>query len=229
MSDDRYARYGAAAGIISVILTVVGFAVFGSDIPDTDASAQEWSSFYVDNQDQIQTGVTLLGIGAFFFVWFLGSLRSAIAAAEGGSARLASIALAGGTVAAVFFVVVATVSAAAAFRPDEVDPTITRALSDVGLVSAAPAAAGFTALFAAMAIAGYRHGALPAPVAGLSALAAIAQPLAYGVAVTETGAFAADGVLGLWVPFATAVVAILAASAALMRNPTPSRAAAAPQ
>jgi hypothetical protein len=71
MSDDRYARYGAASGILAVILSIVGFAIFGSDIPDTDAAAQEWGSFYVDNQDQIQTGMTLFGISVFFFIWFL--------------------------------------------------------------------------------------------------------------------------------------------------------------
>jgi hypothetical protein len=33
-----------------------------------------------------------------------------------------------------------------------------------------------------------------------SALAAITQPLAYGIAVTDHGAFASDGVLGFVIP-----------------------------
>jgi hypothetical protein len=216
MEKGSHARYGAATGILAVILIAVGFGIFSSDIPETDAAAQEWGSFFTDNQDQIQTGLTIVGIGLFFYIWFLGSLRDAIAGAEGGTGRLASIAYGGGLVGAAFFVVAITSGAAAAFRPEEVDPTLTRGLNDLGTVVGAPAAAGFTALFAATAVAGYRHGALPAPVAGLSALAAITQPLAYGVAMTDTGAFAADGVLGLWVPLATFVVGFLAISGALV-------------
>ena len=72
-----------------------------------------------------------------------------------------------------------------------------------------PGAAGFTAFFAATAIAGYRFKAMPAPVAGMSALAAITQPLAYGVAVTDTGVFAADGFLGGFIPIITFVLAMV--------------------
>jgi hypothetical protein len=220
MDNDRYASYGAATGIIAVVLILVGFFIFGSDLPSTDASAQDWGSFFTDHQNRIQLGITIVGAGLFFFIWFLGSLRSAIAAAEGGTGRLASIAFGGGLIGVVSLLIALTGAAAAAFRPDQVDPTVTRALNDFGTLAAAPGAAGFTALFAATAIAGYRHGALPAPVAGFSALAAITQPLAYGIAVTDSGAFASDGVLGLVIPVITFSLAILITSVALVRQPT---------
>ncbi len=224
MDNDRYARYGAATGIIAVILILIGFGIFGSNIPDADASAQDWGSFFTDHQSRIQLGMTIVGAGLFFLIWFLGSLRSAIAAAEGGTGRLASIAFGGGIVGVVALLLAVTGAAAAAFHPDQVDPTITRALNDFGTVAAAPGAAGFTALFAATAIAGYRHGAVAAPIAGFSALAAITQPLAYGVAVTDSGAFASDGFFGLVIPVITFALAILTLSGALMRQPTPSSA-----
>jgi hypothetical protein len=63
-----------------------------------------------------------------------------------------------------------------------------------------------------------------APIAGFSALAAITQPLGYGVAVTDSGVFASDGVLGLVIPVITFAIAILTLSGALMRQPTPSSA-----
>ena len=218
MDNDRFARYGAATGIIAVVLILVGFSIFGSDLPDTNASAQDWASFFTDHQSRIQLGVTIVGVGLFFFIWFLGSLRSAIAAAEGGTGRLASIAFGGGLIGVVSLLIALTGAAAAAFHPDQVDPNLTRALNDFGTLGAAPGAAGFTALFAATAIAGYRHGALPAPIAGFSALAAITQPLAYGIAVTDHGAFASDGVLGFVIPVITFSLAILTASVALMRQ-----------
>jgi hypothetical protein len=219
MDNDRFARYGAATGIIAVVLILIGFSIFGSGLPSTDASSQDWGSFFTDHQSRIQLGVTIVGVGLFFFIWFLGSLRSAIAAAEGGTGRLASIAFGGGLIGVVALLLAVTAAAAAAFRPDQVDPNLTRALNDFGTLAAAPGAAGFTALFAATAIAGYRHGALPAPIAGFSALAAITQPLAYGIAVTDHGAFASDGVFGLIIPVITFSLAILTASVALMRQP----------
>ena len=218
METGRHARYGAATGILSVILILVGFSIFGTDIPDADGSAQQWQSFFVDHQNRIQTAITLVGVGAFFYIWFLGSLRDALAAAEGGTGRLASIAYGAGLITAAFFIVGTTGFAAAAFRPGEVDPNITRALYDLGALCGAPAAAAFTALFAATAVVGYRHGALPAPVAGLSALGAVGQPFAYATALTDSGAFAADGFFGLWVPFVTFVVAIVAISVTLIRR-----------
>ena len=221
MESDRFARYGAMAGVIAVVLFIAGFSIFGSDIPATDASADEWAGFFTDRQDSIQLAMMLTGLATFFFLWFLGSLRSAIAAAEGGAARLASIALGGGVAAVACFIVAFAASLAAAFRPSELDPTVTRAINDVALMVGAPAAAALTALFGATAIAGYRHGALPAPIAGFSALAAICQPLAFGLGFTDSGVFAADGVLGLYVPFATGMFALLTASVTLARRRAP--------
>ena len=215
MEKGSYARYGAATGILAVILIVVGYAVFSSDIPDVDAPARQWQSFFVDHQNRIQTGMTIAGIGLLFFIWFLGSLRDAIGAMEGGGRRLASIAHGGGLIAVAALVAGISGNLAAAFHPQGVDPNLTRALSDFAALVAAPAAAGFTALFAAASVAGYRHAALPAPVAGISALAAIGQLFAYPTGVTDSGAFAPDGVLGLWVPFVTFVVAVLAISGTL--------------
>src|SRR5215207_3158753 len=159
MQEDRYARYGAGAGIVFLILLVVGFFIYGADIPEPDAAAEEWATWYSDNTGQIQTAVTLVGVSLFFFIWFLGSLRSALAVAEGGTGRLSSVAYGGGLVAAGFFLVFLTAVAAAALHADEVDPFVIQGLNDLGIVAAAPAAAAFTALFAATAIVGYRHAA----------------------------------------------------------------------
>jgi hypothetical protein len=220
MSNDRFARYGAASGFVFIVLFVVGFLGFVvPNAPDADAAGESWQSFFSDHQNRIQFGIFLVGLGLFFFIWFLGSLRSALAAAEGGAGRLTAIAYGGGLISAAFFLIPMTATAAAAYRPDEIDPNLTRALNDIAFVSGAPAAAAFTALFTATAILGYRYNALPAPVAGLSALAAITQPLAYGVAFTDSGAFAPDGVLGGFIPLVTFVIAIFSLSGALVRQP----------
>ena len=86
MENDRLARYGAATGIVFVILLVIGFGgLVLPNVPKTDASGQEWAAYFTDHQERIQTGVVLLGLAVFFFVWSLGSLRSVLVAAEGGA------------------------------------------------------------------------------------------------------------------------------------------------
>jgi hypothetical protein len=220
MNDDRFARYGAASGMLAVLLVVGSFLGFIlPNAPDLDAPGTDWATYFTDHQSRIQVGVVVLGVGLFFFIWFLGSLRSALATAEGGEGRLASVAFGGGILAVATLLIAASAGAVAALRPEDLDPNTTRALNDLGAVAGGPGAAGFTALFAATAIVGYRYGAVPAPTAGLSALAAITQPLAYGVAVSDSGVFAADGVLGGFIPIITFVVAMLALSYALIREP----------
>jgi hypothetical protein len=220
MNDDRFARYGAVSGILAVVLVVGSFVGFIlPNAPDLNAPGIDWAAYFTDHQSRIQVGVIVLGVGLFFFTWFLGSLRSALARGEGGDGRLASVAFAGGILGIVTLLIAASAGAVAALRPEDLDPNTTRAFNDLGVVAGGPGAAGFTAFFAATAIVGYRHKAVPAPVAGLSALAAITQPLGYGVAVTDTGAFAADGVLGGFIPIITFVIAMVALSYALIREP----------
>jgi hypothetical protein len=217
MENDRYARYGAASGIVAVILIMVGFGVGFSDLPDLDSAADDWLTFVKDDQSQIQFGATLVTLGIFFMIWFLGTLRSALRVAEGGTGRLSSIAYGGGLVALAMLGLTATAAEAAAFRTDASADTI-RGLFDLSTVSGGPAVGGLTAFFAATAIVGYRHLPFPAPVAGFAALAAVCQPLALGAGICDSGAFSGEGVLGLYVPVATFAIATLALSIALVRQ-----------
>ena len=224
MNDDRYARYGAASGIVAVILLLVGFGLGLQDVPDIDSAAPDWAAYVADNQSQIQLGATLASIGLFFLIWFLGTLRSALRVAEGGTGRLTAIAYAGGIVGAAALVPLLTAIYAGTFRTDA-SPDVIRGMFDLSIVSAAPAMGGAMALFAATAIVGYRHRPFPAPVAGFAALAAISQPFALGAGIADSGAFSGEGALGLWLPFGTFAIATVALSVALIRQPVAARAA----
>jgi hypothetical protein len=215
--EDRYARYGAASGVVAVILIMVGFGTGLGDIPDLSSSADQWSAFVADNQSKIQLGATLAALGIFFFIWFLGSVRSALRVAEGGTGRLTSVAYGGGLVAAAALTLTLAAVEAAAFRTDA-NPDVVRGLFDLSTVSAAAGFAGVTAFFAATAIVGYRHPPFPAPVAGFAALGAIAQPLTLGAGVTDHGALSGEGVLGLWLPILTFAIAVITLSVTLARQ-----------
>jgi hypothetical protein len=222
MSNDKHARQGAAGGIVFAILTLVGFAIVIPKPPDVDSSAATFAAYYVDHQNAIRAGLTIVGVGIFFYIWFLGSLRSALAAAEGGSGRLSSVAYGAGLIAGAALIVGLGAAETAAFRPNDVDPGVTRALNDFFVVLGAPAATALAALFAATAMVGFRFGALPGWAAGVSGLAAVGQLPAVGTSLTTTGAFAADGALGLFVPVFTLLIGVVAISVALMRSPEPS-------
>jgi hypothetical protein len=210
-------RIGAATGAVSVLLLIIGFGVLPTP-PDVDAAADEIHAYYAEEQDGIQISMVLLTAGLFFFIWFLGSLRSALRVAEGGTGRVSSIAFGGGLVTAAAFFVLIDLFAGAAFRPDETTPEVTTALNDLAVVSGAPALAGATALFAASAKVAFLHRAFPSSVAWLLALAAVAQPFAIGAMLTDSGVFAGDGVLGLFLPVVTFGIAILATSGALVQR-----------
>jgi hypothetical protein len=217
MRDRDWERLGAATGALSMLLFIIGFGILPTP-PDADASAIDVHAYFVDEQSGIQASMVLLTGALFFFIWFLGSLRSALRTSEGGVGRVSSIAFGGGLVSAGALFALITLIAGAAFRPAETPPEVTSAINDLAIVSGAPGVAGLTALLAATAEVALRHRALPRSVGLLLVLAAIAQPFALGVMLTEDGAFAGDGVLGLFLPVAAFAVAILAVSGSLVRR-----------
>jgi hypothetical protein len=217
MKEDRYAKYGAATGIVFVVLLVIGFLIVTPAPPDPDSPVDEWSNYFTDHQDAINTGIVLVTASVFFFVWFLGSVTSALRVAAG-SPRLPSIVFAGGVLAAASVFVAGTCVGIAAHRPDEVSPELTRTLNDGAILAGVPGIAGLGAFFGATALVILRSSLLPQWLGWLSGVSAVVQPLTFGVLYTDTGAFASDGALGFFVPFAVAIVTVLALSIVLIQS-----------
>jgi hypothetical protein len=211
MNDDRYVEYGAATGILFVVLSVVGFIVIPSP-PDLNAPAQDWSSYFLGHHDAVRAGLVLFAVAMFFFIWFLGTLTSVLRIATG-TPRLPSIVLIGGVLGATCLLIGFSAEAVAAYRPQGVDPGLTRALNDIFVLVGVAGIPAFAAFFAAAAVVILRTGAFPAWLGWLLVLAAVVQPLTFGALFTKSGAFAGDGVLGLFIPFIVSLVAIFALSA----------------
>jgi len=212
MNDDRYVEYGAATGILFVVLAIVGFAVVIPTPPDLNAPAQEWSSYFLGHHDAVRAGIVILAVALFAFIWFLGTLTSVLRIATG-TPRLPSIVFAGGILGIASLMIGLAAEAVAAYRPQGVDPLITRALNDIFVLVGVAAIPAFVAFFAASALVILRTGAFPAWLGWLLVVAAAVQPLTFGALFTKNGAFAGDGALGLFVPLIVSFVAILALSA----------------
>jgi hypothetical protein len=215
MNEDRYAQYGMATGIVFAILLVVGFLIVIPAPPGLDAPVDQWSQYYHDHQGAIRAGLILITISNFFLIWFVGCLASVLRVAAG-NPRLPSIAFGGGLLVVASTFVIITATGVATLRPDELSPELTKTLNDVGILAGLPAIAALMAFFGAtsLVIFGSNSG-LPLWLGWLTLIAAAVQPLSFGIVFTDSGAFAGDGVLGLFIPFGVAIVTVVALSVIL--------------
>lgn len=99
----RLARFVPANGILFALLVVVA-SLFTTDAPGRSATDAEIVSYYEGaERDGDIVSFFLIGLAVFCFLSFLGSLRGALARAEGEPARLTATA----TAAAVAFITLA--------------------------------------------------------------------------------------------------------------------------
>jgi hypothetical protein len=219
--SDRHARYGAATGILFVVLVIIGFAVT-PEPPAADASASEVIGYVTDKQDTLHTVQLIFALAGFFFIWFIGSLRSLLAtaeaAAEGNDARLANTAFGAGLVAAATLMVGFGLAATAALHPAENGPELTHAQIDASLIVPAVGAPAAAVFFAANGLSILHSRLLPAWLGWLALVTALFNMLGIGAVYTDDGVFAADGVLGFFVGFILFMIWILAASILLYRR-----------
>jgi hypothetical protein len=98
MSGSGWERWGPLAGIVFVVLFVVGLSL--NNIPSADDSAAKITSFYNDSGDRAQLIISsyLLWLAGLFFFWFIAGLRAKLMAVEGVPGRLTSITFGGGLV-----------------------------------------------------------------------------------------------------------------------------------
>ena len=80
MANSRAWRvWGPLGGLAFVVLFVIGSALI-FDGPNGDESPAKYLDFYGDsgNRDKINIGWVLAGLGVFFFLWFVASLRETV-------------------------------------------------------------------------------------------------------------------------------------------------------
>jgi hypothetical protein len=215
--NNRYARYGAMTGIFAVIVYIAAFAALPKP-PAANAPPSEVLNYVVDHRDAMHVSELIISAASFFFLWFIGTLRSALGAAEGGQGRLATAAYGGGLVALATLFVGFGLQAAAALHPADNGPALTRALFDVAAMVFALGAPAVAVFFLANGITIIRSGYLPAWLGWLAVIAAVANALAVGSVFTDHGAFASDGAIGFFAGFGFFLLWLLLASITLVRK-----------
>ena len=102
--DKGLARFAPLTGLAAAVLGVLAFVLMMSaaDEPETDAPAAELAAWMSEKSWEIICAAWIWWLGVAAFLWFLGSVRSVLGPAEGGTRRVTSIAFSAGAVFAVF-------------------------------------------------------------------------------------------------------------------------------
>jgi hypothetical protein len=178
-------RWAALGGVLYVILFVVGTILQFSGAPGGDASPSKVIAWYSDSghRDRLHVGWVLIGLGLFFFLWFLAALRQALIRLVG-EGFLPTLATVGGAVYAALALAAAAVSDGIRTMNDDtyhhqVFPELVHAANDAAYVLHSSGGAGIGTMMIAASLAVVRTRALPVAVgwigvvAGIIALASI--------------------------------------------------------
>jgi len=176
-------QWGSLGGLAFVVLFVAG-SVLIFDGPNGDEPPAKWIAFYGDggNRDKINIGWILAGLGVFFFLWFVASLRDTVRRASAtpqSDGMLAFLVTIGGTAYAA--VTLATLGEAAGVRTmsddtfqHEVFPGILHANSDGTYIAHATGTAALSAMIFAFSITVLATRALPRWIGWFGLVAALA-------------------------------------------------------
>lgn len=207
---DRWTQLLAAwCGPAATIFAILGMVVVSGFIPaqEPSASGRVIADWYTENATQIRVGMVLAAIGFTLFVPFGVAIAVQTRRAEHHRPVLAYVQIACVAIAALEGVMSAVIWAAAAFRPDAIDPDITRALNDLGWFAFLFDVAPFSLWLLTIAIAILRDGraipVFPRWLGYLNLFAAFVIEPACMMAFFKTGPFGYNGLLALYLPFAT--------------------------
>jgi hypothetical protein len=221
MSDARWERLGAATGIAFVVFLLISFLVIPDTPPELDDAILKIRSFYADHSSAWQANVYLTGIAAFFFIWFLGTLRAALERAEASATGAVSVARivtpAGAVTVAVVLVNAALNDALATRVAAESDQAAIRALYDILSFAITFTAFPLAALVGATSLVSHRTGLLPPLVTWLGFSLVPAWLIAGCGVFVESGTFSPTGAVGL-VVLLVWLAWMLALSASLIRR-----------
>ena len=163
MNWARWERFAPLTGALAVVLWVIGIWLVNGpgNLPGSDDTPDKILAAFTDHSRAIQLGAWLVIVGALAFLWFVGSLRSAVFVAEGGTGRVASIVTFGGVATGIFVLLLHAPSFAAAQVTKHLTPQAAQALLVADDVFFYAAQYAIVVLFLASAVAVFRWRVFP--------------------------------------------------------------------
>jgi hypothetical protein len=228
MDENRWERYGAAAGVAFAVLVLVSYFMLPSP-PHVNASFRKIGDYYANHRKAILTSNVIGTFGALAFIWFLGHLRHVLNRAEGGVEALSPIVFGSGMATIIVGIMAAIPASVLAFSSQEEvinsNAGIVRLLYDMNTImySLLFLTAGLFAIAAASAMV---RKELVGPWLGWVGMGVAALTWASGSA-----GFYVTTYSGFWTGFSVVallsfVAWVLAASVVMLRQPEVEKAAA---
>jgi hypothetical protein len=218
MDDPRWNRLAAAAGILGIVLLIVGFAAGGA-LPKPDDSSDKIVKFLTDQRGGLLVSAFALTLATPFILWFFGSLRGLLFEVEGGRGALATTFIVAAVILLTLFSVGVLILTTLAWRgPAGLDGTNLRLLYGmVVLASTSATSMASAASVAAPSLLIWRTGVLPKWIAGIGVLVILANIVELVGVFSRTGGNAGGSGAGmaavpLWIIF------FLATSIAMLRR-----------
>ena len=197
-SSAGIARWATLGGIAYVVLFVIGTILLFSGSPNGDASPAKVIAYYSDSghRDRIQIGWLVSGLGVFFFLWFLSSLRRMVRRHEGEDGFLTALTTIGGVVYGSLALVALGLNAGVRTMSDDtyhhqVFPGLIHAANDASYVIHATGGAGASAMIIAASLAAMRAGVVRSWAGWLGVVA--------GILALVSIFFFPQAAIGLWI------------------------------
>jgi hypothetical protein len=191
-------RWASLGGILYVVLFVIGVIVMFDGEPDSDSSPARVIAYYskASHRDKISIGWIIAGLGIFFFLWFLASLRRAVRRWEGDDGYLTALTTIGGAVYATLAFAAIALNAGIRTMSDDtfhhtVYPGLIHAADDASYMMHATGGAGASAMIIAATLAAWRAGVIPSWAGWLGMLA--------GFLALFSIIFFPQAAIGLWI------------------------------
>jgi hypothetical protein len=211
MDRIRWQRWGAASGFAVLALGAAAAAIDAGTVSVRDP-VETITAYFSDNRTALLAQSLLFVIGAGIFVWFLGSLRSFLARAEGPTGRLSEVAFGAGVayVAISLGAQAGQIGLAMASEVAPVQPALLGTTWALFTIASVPLAV----MLAATAAVAFRTKVFPAWLAWLSLAVAAAYLMLLCGIVVESGPLSPTGwvtyapypLYGLWLVSATVVM-----------------------
>jgi hypothetical protein len=133
--DYGWQRFFAACSLIFAVLTGAGLEGFWPQPPKFYWTASQTAHYYVVHETRFRIGITLITIGMAFLLAWTVQFCLMLSRLEGGSRAVSAVTFASLISTPVLLAFDLGVFTIAAFRPESINPDVTRALSDVAWTS----------------------------------------------------------------------------------------------
>ncbi len=214
MNDTKWERWGAASGFGALVVGAAA-VVFERGALSASDPITKIAAHYTDNRAALLAQALLFVIGSGFFLWFVASLRSFLMRAEGGSARLSTLAFGTGVGSTmVMLVALAFQTGLATAAENAGQPAMISTMNALFTVANLPLAV----MLMAVVVLSFRTGVFPTWLAGLSLASAAAQLLPVFGLVLTSGPLAADGWLAAFLPYPLHAVWLACTTVVMVRR-----------